>query len=313
MKLSKLLKETKIKVLKEDEVDDKVADLSKAFQTDSVPAYVSLLQQYQSDPKVLAVLKAGVTDGKPDDEKFAVGSATLAVKDLKPTQNEIGAQESIKNIVTDEYGSLKTFLQGTADVGGPIITYNGEYVLDGHHRWSQVYAANPDAKIPAINVTGKLDPKDILKAVHTAIAVDAGQTKTIAANLKAGNLLTYSDDDVKKMVEDNLQDKARNVWKDFGFDSDDKILKRIQDNVKEMLSKSKPESWAPKRDSMPQPDASGAKDWGVALKKGEVNLIDPRKSDVKDSYQPKNLDSKLFEAVLKKSIKEFSKITKRKK
>lgn len=312
MKLSKLI-ETRNIILKEDEVDDKVADLSKAFQSDSVASYVSLLQQYQADPKVMSVLKAGLTDGKPNDEKFTVSNATLNVKNLKPTQNEIGAQESIKNIVTDEYGSLKTFLQGNADVGGPIITYNSEYVLDGHHRWSQVYAANPDAKIQAINVIGKLDPKDILKAVHTAIAVDAGQTKTIAANLKAGNLLTYSDEDVKKMVEANLQDKARAVWKNFGYDTDEKILTRIQDNVKEMLSKSKPEGWAPKRDSMPQPDASGAKEWGVALKKGEVNLIDPKKSDVKDSYQSKNIDSKLFEAVLKRSISEFNKVTKRKK
>lgn len=285
-------------ILKEDEVDDKLEDLSKAFATDSVPTYVSLLQKYQSDPKVMAVLKAGLTDGKPEDEKFSVGSATLAVKDLKPTQNEIGAQESLKNICTDEYGSLKSFLQGNANVGGPIITYNGEYVLDGHHRWSQVYAANPEAKMSAINVTGKLAAKDILKAVHAAIAVDAGQTKTIAANLKAGNLLTYGDEDVKKMVEANLTDKARKVWTDFKYDSDDKILKRIQDNVKVMLSKSKPESWAPKRDSMPQPDASGAKDWGVAMKKGEVNLINPVKADAKESVN-KRLDTMLTNTIIK--------------
>ena len=145
-------------LLKEDETQDKLDDLSTAFKTASVPAYVSLLQKYSSDPKVMAVLKAGQTDGQPNDEKFDVSETTIAAKNLKPTQNEIGAEESLKNIATDQYGSLDSFLKGTPDVGGPIITYNGEFVLDGHHRWSQVYAANPDAKLKAVNVVGKIDP-----------------------------------------------------------------------------------------------------------------------------------------------------------
>ena len=100
------------------------------------------------------------------------------------------------------------------------------------------------------------------------------------------------------MVEANLTDKARKVWTDFKYDSDDKILKRIQDNVKVMLSKSKPESWAPKRDSMPQPDASGAKDWGISMKKGEVNLINPVKTDAKESVN-KRLDTMLTNTIIK--------------
>ena len=43
-------------LLKEDETQDKLDDLSTAFKTASVPAYVSLLQKYSSDPKVMAVL-----------------------------------------------------------------------------------------------------------------------------------------------------------------------------------------------------------------------------------------------------------------
>ena len=77
-------------ILKEDETQDKLDDLSTAFKTDSVPAYVTLLQQYSKDPKIMAVLKAGQTDGQPNDEKFSVASTLIAAKDLKPTQNEIG-------------------------------------------------------------------------------------------------------------------------------------------------------------------------------------------------------------------------------
>jgi hypothetical protein len=266
----------------EETLEDKLKDLSKAFKKESVPAYVDLLQKYQSDPKVMSVLKAGLTDGKPNDEKFSVREEMLDVKDLKPTQNEIGAVESLKNICTDAYGNLNGILEGVAPADmGDIITYNGKYVLDGHHRWSQVFAANPDAKMKSINIIGNLDPKDILKAVHTAIAVDAGETKTKDADLAEGNLLEFTDANVEKMVKDNLNEGARKVWADNGYKTDAEIIKEIQDNVRTMLKETKPETWAPKRDSMPQPKDSGAKDWEGLLKKGEVNIINPSKADLR--------------------------------
>lgn len=286
-------------ILKEDETQDKLDDLSGAFQQASVEDYVNLLKKYQSDPKVLAALKAGITDGKPNDEKFNVATTSFVVKDLKPTQNEIGAEESLKNILTDQYGSLEGFLKGDAKFPEPIITYNGEFIIDGHHRWSQVYAANPEAKIPALNVTGKINPKDILKAIHTAIAVDSGETKTISANLKAGNLLTFNAEKVKKYVAENLTDKARKVWNANGLDSDEAIADKIADNVETMVANSKPENWAPSRDSMPQPGVSGSENWGVGMKKGSVNLINPKSSDVKKESVNKKLESMLKESILK--------------
>ncbi|MFY7936494.1 MAG: hypothetical protein ACOVOQ_03880 [Flavobacterium sp.] len=286
-------------ILKEDETQDKLDDLSGAFQQASVEDYVNLLKKYQSDPKVAAALKAGITDGKPNDEKFNVATTSFVVKDLKPTQNEIGAEESLKNILTDQYGSLEGFLKGNAKFPEPIITYNGEFIIDGHHRWSQVYAANPEAKIPALNVTGEINPKDILKAIHTAIAVDSGETKTISANLKAGNLLTFNAEKVKKYVAENLTDKARKVWNANGLDSDEAIADKIADNVETMVANSKPENWAPSRDSMPQPGVSGSENWGVGMKKGSVNLINPKSADVKKESINKKLESMLKESILK--------------
>ena len=286
-------------LLKEDETQDKLDDLSTAFKTASVPAYVSLLQKYSSDPKVMAVLKAGQTDGQPNDEKFDVAETTIAAKNLKPTQNEIGAEESLKNIATDQYGSLDSFLKGTPDVGGPIITYNGEFVLDGHHRWSQVYAANPDAKLKAVNVVGKIDPKDILKAVHTAIAIDAGETKTISANLKAGNLLAFTSQQTYVYMLDNLTDKARAVWNKFGYDDDTEIAKHVVKTVSMMIKSSKPENWAPKRDFMPQPEKSGSSKWGVTMKQGDVNLINPKTKDARKESVANKMNSLLKNTIVK--------------
>jgi hypothetical protein len=285
-------------VINEDEAQDKLDDLSTAFQNSSVEDYVSTLKKYQTDTKVNAALKAGITDGKPNDEKFNVINASYTVKDLKPSQNEIGAEESLKNILTDQFGSLDGFLKGNAKFPEPIITYNGQFIIDGHHRWSQVYAANPEAKIPAINVVGRINPKDILKAVHTAIATDAGETKTISANLKAGNLLTFTPDKVKTYVAENLTEKARKVWNANGVDSDEAIANLIAKNVDTMITNSKPENWAPSRDSMPQPGASGSDNWGVGMKKGQVNLITPKTSDVSESVN-KKLDNMLKQSIIK--------------
>ena len=157
--------------------------------------------------------------------------------------------------------------------------------MDGHHRWSQVYAANPEATIPALNITGNLDAKQILKVVHTAIAADAGQTKTIQADRSGGNLLKYTDQNVFEYVETNLNDKARKVWAKYGFASDDEIAQHIATNVRTMVAKSKPESWAPTRDSMPQPGKSGSEEWGKLMKQGDVNFNQPQQTDIKDSIQ----------------------------
>jgi len=97
---------------------------------------------------------------------------------------------------------------------------------------------------------------------------------------------------------DNLQDKARKVWGEFGYDDDTQIAKHIVKNVSIMIKKSKPEAWAPKRDFMPQPEDSGSEKWGVELKQGNVNLIRPSKSDAKESVN-KKLDGMLSEAIVK--------------
>jgi hypothetical protein len=282
MKLTTLVKS----ILSEDAVDDKLADLSDKFENGSIEDYVATLQKYATDPKIAAVLQAGQTDNKGKaDERFSVAGASPKAKDLKPTQNEIGAVDSLLNILTDKFDSLGGFLNGSASFPDPIIIYNNEYVLDGHHRWSQVYAANPDATIPALNVTGRLDPEQILKVVHTAIAADAGQTKTIQADRSGGNLLTYTDQNVYDYVEKNLNDKARKVWAKYGFASNDEIAQHIATNVRTMIAKSKPESWAPTRDSMPQPGKSGSEEWGKLLKQGDVNFDQPAQPDVKESVK----------------------------
>lgn len=291
------------KFLNEDSTDDKLDDLSKDFDSGNISGYVTNLQQYLSDPKVAAVIKAGHTDAAgPGDEALKSSGGSAPVSDLHPTQNEIGAAESLLNICTDKYGSLDSFLKGNADLKDPVITYNGQYILDGHHRWSQIYAANPDCKIPILDIKGNLTPQQVLMAVHTAIAAEAGKDVTRTANLAAGNLLAFGKDQTIKYVKENLTDKARDVWKANGFADDDAIANHISNNVSQMLSKNKPEGWAPDRSVMPQPGDNGVPDFNKVLATGVANFNEPKKADAKESKIQRRLDN-----YLKESIKKVSK------
>ena len=255
--------------------------LAAAFKTTSVSDFVNQFKSIASDPKVQAILKAGATDGNPKDEQLTYAKGNIKVAGLLPTQAEIGFDQSIANILTDQYGSLKSILAGSADVGGPIVTYNGKYVIDGHHRWSQVYAANPKASMENLDIKGNLKPTDILKIVHAAIAAKVG--KVPSANPQGINILKgITDKQVLDAVNEKLSDKAKAIWATNGQKDNAAIAKHIYDNLKTLISKNKPVAGAPGRKDMPQTDQGGAATDKLAmLQKGVINFKDPKASDVK--------------------------------
>ena len=102
----------------------------------------------------------------------------ILVNKLHPTQKEIGLQNSldfaIKQKNADQYfeGEYKM-------IGAPIVTYKGVHVIDGHHRWSQLYMLNPNAKIAAYNIESIEDkpdatPEDVLRRVQLGIGAFFG-------------------------------------------------------------------------------------------------------------------------------------------
>jgi len=245
---------------------DAAGKLAAAFKTQDVSGFVSQFKAIASDPKVQAILKAGTTDGNPGDEKITYAKGSVAVKGLLPTQSEIGFDQSIANILSDQYDSLQSILKGTANVGGPIVTYNGKYVIDGHHRWSQVYAANPNAKMENLDIKGNLKPTEILKIVHAAIAAKIGEVPS--ADPKGINILNgVTEKQVADAVNSKLSDKAKKIWAANGEKDNASI---------------KPVAGSPGRADMPQTDKGGAPtDKLTLLQKGMVNFKDPKSGDVK--------------------------------
>ena len=255
--------------------------LNAAFKTQDVTSFVNQFKSIASDLKVQAILKAGLEDGDIEDEKITYGKGKVAVKGLLPTQAEIGFDQSISNILTDKYGSLQSILDGNADVGGPIVTYNGKYIIDGHHRWSQVYAANPNASMENLDIKGKLPPTEILKIVHAAIAAKIGE---VPSDEPEGiNILNgITEKEVLDAVNSELKsDKVKQIWASKGQKDNSAVAKYIYDNLKTLISKNKPVSGAPGRKDMPQTDQEGpATDKLSLLQKGIVNFNNPKSTDI---------------------------------
>ena len=252
-----------------------------------VQSFVSRFKTIASDPKEQSLIHAGVTDGKPTDEAISFSTKNIVVGDLIPTQSEIGQNESIMNILTDQYNSLDTILNGNAKFPTPIVTLNGKFIIDGHHRWSQAYAANPKSKIVAFDMKASISPLDALKAVHVAIAADTKDVPTVSK--KGVNLLSSQEKTIKDFVIKYLTEQSLKLYADHGHgDTKEKVADYIWGNVKQMQSKNKPISDAPKREFMPQTDTSQKFD--DLLKKGVVNFRQPKSSDVKSENRIKLID-----------------------
>lgn len=249
-------------------------------------AFVSALKSNASDPKVQAFIKAGKLDKDENDDKFSFNNANLPVSGLTPTQNEIDVDKSLgwplkkaETFLNYVKGSGQTFT-----LGSPIVTYKGQYIIDGHHRWSQLYACNKNASIAAIDISVEgLEPLDVLKAVQAAIAIQTGDVPV--QSVEGTNLLKVDESGLQSWLTSKMSpqfleackgdESAMSIMKEASKDAEDPA-KLVSDfiwiNVQDMQAKSQPVPGAPKRDFMPQTDNV---DWQAPLAAGEVDIAEP--------------------------------------
>lgn len=245
-----------------------------------VDQFVEKFKDIADDPAVHALIKAGTQDGKPTDEVVRFTSTNIPVTKLKPTQNEIGMAESLQNILTDKYNNVDMILRGgNVVIKAPILILNNEWIIDGHHRWSQVYVCNPDCAIKAINMTASIKPQDALKAVQMAIV--AASEELPLSSAKGINLLTASATAIHRFIMKNGTTEVANQFfnaKKIQQPTLKFLADRITRNVLQMQQGSKPMTGAPDRDFMPQTD--NAPEFIKYLEKGMVNFIEPKPTDI---------------------------------
>jgi len=211
--------------------------------------FVKELGDNIKDPKFISAIQTL-------SEKLPIQAKQIqpVVSGLKPTQNEIVLDKSLSYPLQNPM-TVKSYFSGgvVAVAGKSIVTAGGgKFVIDGHHRWSQVYCINPDAKIKALDLP-ITDPIKALKATQIGIAA---QIKKIPKSTGGGvNLFTINEVALKKYVVDTITDQVVQVFKLAGKgDTPDAIADYIWDNVQLLKKNSKPVQGAPKRDLMPQTD-----------------------------------------------------------
>lgn len=256
-------------------------------------SFIEHLGDLALDPKIQAAISTGLQDsGKKEDDAFYFSNPVgIPVRGCKPTQNEVVIskslefplrdknEENLRSLLSSKSGSPYTIKKGKTPMY--IVVFNDgttNYVIDGHHRWSQVHSVNPDAELTGIIMRSKeKDPVEVLKAVQLAIlkvvqdSVSDRENVVLPAAEGAGdnpehNLFACSEDSLKKYVVDNAGESFLNVAKETGRIeevSKEAAADYIWKNVLDLRQNSRPIAGATNRELMPQTD-------------GADNLLDPR-------------------------------------
>lgn len=240
-----------IDILNEDSAKD---ELKKILKKDYV-SFVKELGDNITDPKFMDAIKSLSTD-------MPVNTSVIApvCTDLQPTQKEVVMDKSLAYPLKDA-SSTDAILKGgvVAPAGKSIVTAGeGKFVIDGHHRWSQVFCINPDAKIRSLDLTDIKKPIEALKITQIGIAAQIGTVPTSAGG--GVNLFTVGESELKKYVIDTITEPVVLVFGKYQKgNTPEEIGEYIWNNVQLLKKKSPPVAGAPKRDVMPQTD--DAPDW----------------------------------------------------
>jgi len=220
--------------------------------------FVGELQKRIKDPKFRQFLNMGVEDGDLQDDVISVTKGPIPVRNLTPTQSQIGLADSLGFVSkTKPQQAGETASGDVADVGGSIITANGKFIVDGHHRWSQVYLLNPNASIPAVNfqIAGNPDAKTVLKLTQLAIAAVDRVVPLMPADAETDIYATKGDEQairsiLNKVISDEM---AQSLMGPYQADSKDAVIDRVVQNALALYKKGTHNPDVPRK-FMPQLD-----------------------------------------------------------
>jgi len=216
--------------------------LSSLFKK-SYPDFVNSLGELTMDSEFMDSLE-GDDEG---EDKLIVTSKTVKCSDLIPLQNEIGAKESLdfplknkisrSNIVkicsTAECGTNVYDSKGRS-----IITSGGRYIVDGHHRWSSVFALNPDCLIQVKDIGQYKKGVDALKLSQMIIAVLSKSKGGVASKKASGmNIITASENDLRSYIEETVSDEFVHAYIEANMDEDGETLDTDSKNREQVVEK----------------------------------------------------------------------------
>jgi len=243
-------------------------DFKKLIQQLRAESYGDLndaLDKICKDPKLYALLSKGFGNGDLASFKMSASTVSIPVTRLLPSQSEIGLEDSLKYPLK---GYVDTYFQDPVTVVAPIVTFNKQWIVDGHHRWSQTFVANPEARITAINFSnGKISPIQCLRDVQGAIAVANG--KVPSSNASSTNLYTVSESQLRSFIEKNITEESVQAFiKETNCENKDDVVEYLTANGMNLKKNNPPYNDAPERSDMPQTDEKSLD----VMSKGVTNI-----------------------------------------
>jgi Trp operon repressor len=269
--------------------------LVDVFKKRNYHDYIGMLNQMAQDDKFRVLVDAAFGgDGNEALGNISLNESkeTKRTKTLIPTQSEIDITKSLAWGLRGGEGSEPNAQVAIANIdrifggdavklgkgeGLPIVTF-GSFIIDGHHRWSQVYCFNPSAKMAAVDFDGDLSPLEMLKATQGCIAA-IKKDKLPQAIVEGSNMFKASEKEIRSYIDKNILDEVVERIKKYKNDLKDKndVVNYITSNCMSMKENNAPMTGsggeqAPNRGDMPQTDMVDGKELTNKLEKGVVAI-----------------------------------------
>jgi hypothetical protein len=295
--IKQMIEEEALSYLREEEGEDE----SGLIDINAGPEEVlNKVPELLKNPKLRQIIRSGLTDAAgPDDEKIEIKSGTRTARDLHPTQSQIGGEQSLNDQASDnDFGGGEPTNLDRAIKGGKLASKGGEFpilvyknwVLDGHHRWSQFVTTNPGATVDVVEVVapGIKDEKGALALLHFMNFALFGKSPT--KDFKGANIYTLDAGAIKNQALTQIKQTKR------GNNVPEKLFKAglietptpeaaANHFAKNLANLNGPGKYP--RLVMPQPGDSGSKDGYAttpnAAAAGAINYLNPVDSDIQES------------------------------
>ena len=253
--------------------EEKIKRLEQ-FLKGSYEDYIDKLNELLKDPKTAALLE-NAFGGSLGNVQLKYNKKNIYVQQLNPTQAEIDLKNSVLYPLCHPE-CIPNFFKPAVELSIPLVTFNDNFVIDGHHRWSQGLCFNPSCKMVCVNFKGALSAPQMLKATQGAIAAymsEKGNNNDIPSAIvdKGFNIFDNNRADIENFLEQvyngiiamgsdkcNVDEVVKQLSKYVPEVTDkESLTKYICDNVENLKNDHTPVASAPNSGLMPQTDKAG--------------------------------------------------------
>lgn len=163
------------------------------------------LEKICHDPKLYTFISKAFGESELANVRISRSPTAIPVKSLLSCRKEFSLDDSLLFALnSDNLNGKINMFTSPATVIAPIITYRKSFIIDGHHRWAELYAMNPNSMITAINIDYEQDavwkPLWVFQSAITVADSDFHQSS------KENTLRKMSEDQIRGYVTQNITD-----------------------------------------------------------------------------------------------------------